>query len=332
MTNKKGSTIVLALVMLMALSILGATAATMAKIEMQIAGNHLEATRAFYMAESGVSYAVALLNENLGIDPEDLSVEDYTSLFQGGKVKFLITDTGIDANGKPILYVNSYGKTDGGGAAYVRARLIARFVPDLQAKSALYVEFDLENNGVAGSVEGEYAMPLCQADDIWTTEQANDTLEASNYTAELGVTDTALNDMPPIGFNAQFAFLKEYADVTIHDISNNTYLGTPMDLTQIFYHDGDVSVSNLDGYGILVIDGDLVLSGNITWNGLMYVNGNIIYNGGGHKEVYGAVLSSGSVQMNGTVNIRYQYCDLGQDLIDRLNMYEIKSLVHMVGE
>jgi len=87
----------------------------------------------------------------------------------------------------------------------------------------------------------------------------------------------------------------------------------------IVYSSGSVKVSNgSTGAGILLINGDLTITGSFSWSGLVIVRGDVIFKGGGgEKRVVGAlvvesdlstsedVLESTSVRLSGTVEIVY---------------------------
>jgi len=321
MNNQRGSVIIVALVILTTLLLLGAAISRTVQMGIMMAGNEVRIKQAFYAAESGLTVAIVKLNAGC-LDNPPCSEETYIDYGSGFKYKFDVVDSGQVVNAHPRLIIDSYGNKHD-AFSHIRASVSAETQPDLQAPVALYVKNDLKNNGVAGSVLGEYAEPLCSVDDIWTTESSWDGLEAGDYTADTGPTTKLLNNMPDYPFNDVFNYLKKYHDVSITNPYNNMVLGDAASMTQIFYVSGGMSVSNLDGYGILVVDGDFVSSGNISWHGFVLVNGNVTYNGGGHKDIYGSVLVNGNATLNGTVNINYNYCDLGEDLKEKLLRFKI---------
>jgi hypothetical protein len=93
---------------------------------------------------------------------------------------------------------------------------------------------------------------------------------------------------------------------------------------------GDFSVSNTRGYGVLLVTGTLTISGNFEWNGLILVigDGKIVANGGGNRTINGgiylaqtkdpstgaplAALGSPFVDWNGggTNELRYDSCKI----------------------
>jgi hypothetical protein len=74
--------------------------------------------------------------------------------------------------------------------------------------------------------------------------------------------------------------------------------------------DNELDLNNLSGYGTLAVKGDLHLGGSVNWHGLIIVSGDIRFQGGGSKEIYGAVMSRTVQNLDGTVEIYYSSCDL----------------------
>jgi hypothetical protein len=117
-------------------------------------------------------------------------------------------------------------------------------------------------------------------------------------------------------------FTKEIEQVVpgITILSDGTYVGTGLSLGQIpgsgdvsqsTYVNGPLNISDSSGQGILVVDGDLSVTGSFTFFGLIIVKGKIHLNGGGLEgiRIYGALIASsdsGSSQsiLDGVVQIR----------------------------
>ena len=96
---------------------------------------------------------------------------------------------------------------------------------------------------------------------------------------------------------------------------SNLYLGSADDQYNIFLCDGNLELNNVEdknGFGVLVVKGDLVFGGNINWHGLIIVTGDndpntpaIQFNGGGSQEIRGAVMAAGDVVLKGTPDFWY---------------------------
>lgn len=145
-----------------------------------------------------------------------------------------------------------------------------------------------------------------------------------------GVTGTPLPDRPfsPYSYNMSSLlkslkppFAKEIEQVapSITKLPDGTYVGsgvslgqTPSggDLSQTTYVDGPLNISDSTGQGILVINGDLSISGTFVYYGLIIVKGKIHLNGSGTEgiNIQGAIISnslagSSSSVLEGTVRI-----------------------------
>jgi hypothetical protein len=100
-------------------------------------------------------------------------------------------------------------------------------------------------------------------------------------------------------------FTKEIEQIVpgITVLSDGTYVGSGLslgqiptsgDISQSTYVDGPLNISDSSGQGILVINGDLSVTGNFTYFGLIIVRGKIHQNGGGMDgiRIYGAIIAS----------------------------------------
>ncbi|MHC4183139.1 MAG: hypothetical protein ACYSR0_07305, partial [Planctomycetota bacterium] len=67
--------------------------------------------------------------------------------------------------------------------------------------------------------------------------------------------------------------------------------------------DHELDFSNVTGYGVLVVRGDL--KGSFTWNGIVIVSGTADIN----ATIYGAVLAD-RVETDGSLDIRYSSCKI----------------------
>lgn len=108
-------------------------------------------------------------------------------------------------------------------------------------------------------------------------------------------------------------------NITIAGNASGGILGTLANPT-VLYVKGDVTVTTFggppsttaQGYGTLIVDGDLNLAGRLIWNGLVLVGGcpgcSSAIDGNGKFVVYGAILVGGSpsdISMGGTFEAYY---------------------------
>jgi hypothetical protein len=89
---------------------------------------------------------------------------------------------------------------------------------------------------------------------------------------------------------------------------------------QVTYVPGDVQLSgnNSQGFGVLIVDGNLDIHGGLTFDGLIIVRGVISFTGGGSAgvNIYGGIIAGEQSlvdnTLGGSVNINYDYCSLPQ--------------------
>ncbi len=128
-------------------------------------------------------------------------------------------------------------------------------------------------------------------------EAPTSTLPFSSYSYDMDALIKMLK--PPVS--------KEIEKVapTVSKLSDGQYFGdgvslgqTPLDgnLSQATFADGPLSLSNSKGQGILIVNGDLSVSGSFEYYGLIIAKGKVLMNGssGAGVEIHGALLSNSS--------------------------------------
>ena len=124
--------------------------------------------------------------------------------------------------------------------------------------------------------------------------------------------------------------LKGSASVTLtQDVSasgnGTTSYGTETNYVTVYADatqqgDGELRLNNVTGYGILLVKGNLQLSGNIDWHGIIIATGVVTASGGGSnsKNIQGQIYSGssalGDTTVSGSVTIGYNSCDVKKAL------------------
>jgi len=91
---------------------------------------------------------------------------------------------------------------------------------------------------------------------------------------------------------------------------NGTNFGSSSDYVTV-YSGGGVTIQNGTGYGLLLVQGDLVMGGGFVWNGLVLVTGKVSFSGGGGgANIRGAVLGGSFESVNGGVDLEYDSCKI----------------------
>jgi len=235
--------------------------------------------------------------------------------------------------GENIYLITSYGSA--GGASKVVVMEVTR-VPPITVKAALY-------SGTSATIQGSVSVAgedSCGGSDLpgIATPQSNSPAPVTVGGSPASVTGDEAYGTPNVKYNEDVMaiqsmanFLKTSADFKykVSGISHtqNTTPGpgdgwgtpdlasTPPSCVEsyiVHYDTNDTSIGlsgQVSGCGILVVDGDLDLSGGFEWYGTVIVTGAFTFTGGaGNKNIMGAVLSGASTDgdfVGGNVDINY---------------------------
>jgi hypothetical protein len=341
MKNQKGSMIVIVMLLLALLSIMGISSISTSNTEIEIATNDLIHKRCFYNAESGISTALKLLpsvlkNEdqidNATINWEgNISNADAPPFYnvslkhktQGGKVLFYgdtngdyLLEYNTDTIGYPVEIIDSHGTDYRGGKVIVNvgARYEEAFP---MPKAALWVGNDVNANGVSGSVLGE-GPPGNECPDV-ADILYHLPLSVIDYSGDTGPDTKIEQDLILYPYPLIENYFNQSPLLSESQYSNETFASP--ERPKVFRAKGDLEIRSSDGYGILLVDGNLEVKGDFLWHGLLIINGDFRFSGGGNKAIYGAVIAMGSaVRMDGGVDIYYD-CTVLSKLHGNLSSY-----------
>jgi hypothetical protein len=181
--------------------------------------------------------------------------------------------------------------------------------------ATIYTKGDVTGNGTSLTVSGVDACGVGpNLDAIYAKGDWNPN---GNPTITGPVTEYGTTDLDIAGM---ISVLKAAANMTLTDDQNGASYGSSTDYKIVYSNTSSptnvngLKLSNVTGYGILLVDGDLELAGGFTWNGLILVTGAVKLNGGGNDpvNVSGQLLSGTStvtdISINGGNNIGYDSC------------------------
>ncbi|MDO8662765.1 MAG: pilus assembly PilX N-terminal domain-containing protein [Candidatus Omnitrophota bacterium] len=268
MDKRKGVVLVFSLLVTLVLSILLAALYLKAVNENQLANRYINSMRAFWLAEAGIATVKA--NPGLsGVGPEQLGGDNYT----------------FSAIVQPVLGTNNYWTVTSIGTVSLPSgpsisRTLTATVKTAGMDSskfpyAIDTTAELEIHGSAVTINGTY-------------KEEDNTI---NFTNMFGISKTTMK--------ADAAHL--YTDSTFN---------TPVDgITWVDVSSGhtlDIA-GNLNGSGILVINGNAKFSGTVIFNGIIYVIGTLTMTG--NVTTNGAIVAESSAQADttlaGSVNISF---------------------------
>lgn len=353
--NEDGYAIVVVLCVLAILTLIGTSSIQTAITEQNIATNSQIYYMNFYAAESGIAHGPMWAKYDPNYPESEWSNVDFVgtdggNLPNGTEYDFNVyPKTGVDPSdgntkvlrygdedgdylneinytvGPPLIKVISDGTHTGrGGLARIEANFIFNpifMMPD----AALRVNSNVDGNGVSGSIIGEH-IPGSSCGDVTDImyDIAGGTIE---YGGDLG--DTPLIEqstgMYPIPLIKPVILKRATMKIVGSNNLDEGSIVTSESDPGVIYISGDAKTTNLNGYGILFVDGNFEFAGSLDWHGLIIINGDMTFSGGGTKTIYGAVIGSGdAIAINGSVDIQYD-CDALSALHDNFSGYRMMS-------
>jgi len=213
----------------------------------------------------------------------------------------------------PVEIVTTYG-SNGDSLSLTEVEVVRN--PGIPVAGAIYSEGNLTGNGNSATISGaDNCGIVADVPAIYTLDPATSSISGASV---VGVVDHGADDL---ALGNYVDTLKESTSsmVTLTaDVNGDTY-GSAGSFVAVYSETsgnvGGLKMSNVDGFGNLIIDGDLTLGGGFTWTGLVVVTGTLTFNGGGSGvNITGAVMSGDAVSLNGGLEIYYDSCAVGESL------------------
>ncbi|MCK4508537.1 MAG: hypothetical protein KAU27_08355 [Desulfuromonadales bacterium] len=213
----------------------------------------------------------------------------------------------------PVEIITTYGLR--GDSFIVTEAEVARN-PGIAVVGAIYSKGDFTGNGNSATVSGvDNCGSVADLPAIYTLDPATSSISGATVD---GVVDSGTDDLDLDNYvdtlkNAASSQITLTADV------NGSNYGYPGDFVTVYSETsgnvGGLRMSNVNGFGNLIVEGDLTMGGGFTWTGLVVVTGILTFNGGGSGvNITGAVMSGDAVDLNGGLEIYYDSCAVGKAL------------------
>jgi len=187
--------------------------------------------------------------------------------------------------------------------------------PGPPINSAMYAKGDVTVNGVAADVNGNDNCGIAPAKAPIYTLSPFDTSPATDPSIYSGNPANPIQGPDDIDIAHYVNSLRASATEIITADQNGTNYGDAGNFVTCYCNATSLvqglDMRNLTGYGILLVEGDLTMSGGFNWKGLVLVTGTLTFNGGGGPNsinMQGAVLANQAVDINGGVTIAYDSC------------------------
>ena len=223
--------------------------------------------------------------------------------------------TSVATKHKPIKIITAYGQS---GNSLKIIEVEVKQNPGPLITSTLYAKGDVTGNGSDLSVDGNdnCGVATSPKPTIYTLNPSMTTLNGEPTLSTLPENGT--ND---IDISESANSLKASATEIITADENNALYGNAGNFVTCYSNTSDpnnvngLSLSGVTGFGLLIVEGDLILGGGFNWNGLIVVTGTLVFNGGGAGiNIQGAALANQTIDINGGIDINYDSCMVDNSL------------------
>jgi Tfp pilus assembly protein PilX len=333
--NENGLILIAVLTLLTALTLAGVTAFIVASTDVKVGGNFKTSQTGLQVAMAGAEQARETLRaaNASSTNPANFSEElaayissplaSSSTLVSGYAYSAsLANDSAVgetsttDINGKVVITSVATGPNN----AKAAVQIVVKLFTGASSPATIYSKGDVTGNGSSLTINGNDECgeesglaPVYTMSPAATNLNGSPTLSGSPSTPQSGNLDIGIQEM----INA----LKGSAAYTLTEDTNNATYGTSTSYKTVYSNTNNppnvngLTLNNLTGYGLLLIEGDLVLGGGFTWYGPILVTGSVTLNGGGGGiNIHGQILSGTSTLTDVTINggnvINYNSCDI----------------------
>jgi len=356
LSDESGLILIVALTLLTALTLAGVTAFIVASTDVKVGGNVRTTQTALQVAMAGAEHARETLRasnsassdstnfseelaERVGANgvlngysasTDDSPIVSSNTLISGYTYTAYLTNdvtegasNTMDSDGKVMITSVATGPNNTTSIVQTTVKLYSF---STSSPAAMYSKDNVTLNGSSISIDGNdnsscgggNLAPVYTMDPATTTTNGSPDLSGSPSTPQHGSTD--------IDLQAYIDAIKGSANYTLTEDSSGSTYGSSTNFVTVYADalgtqaDGELRLNNVDGYGILLVEGDLQLAGNINWNGIIIVTGVITTSGGGSNsknilgQVYSGSSSLGDSTINGSVVIGYHSCNVKKAL------------------
>lgn len=262
-------------------------------------------------------------------------------LFWGDTDSDGVPERNITNTGERIYLVSCWASEGGERGSKDEVQIEMANLPPVVVPGALYVEAPATIQGTSTHVIGVDGCGGPDVPGLVSTEGAGSVTETGNPRIsgansggyDAGEPSDIVYDAPDMDVEAMFNSYARSADF-FYNVTSETHTdtttpgpgddwGTPvlgpslqdpstcLDHNIVHYDTNGTYIrlsGGVTGCGILLIDGELEISGNFSWYGVVIATGSIIFTGGGNKNVTGGMLAGSEMDadlVGGNANIVY---------------------------
>jgi hypothetical protein len=292
--NDRGVALILALLVLSFLTIIGGAFLTTSTVDIWISDNYKSATQSLYLAEAGIDHARELLRTS----PRTLT--ELMAILAGSDLQLSIsadTDALMASDDQPLIASHELLDSSGRGAGYYN----------------VWLRND-NADGMAALTDTNEVVTLVSLGQIGNSRKV---IEATVEKGKFPEADTDPRLQTVMGIEDLASRITKNATDVYTSPAMGDY-GTALNY-KVIVVDGNLELGGGTGYGLLLVRGDVRVTGNFTWNGLVLVIGQglLQINSGITLTVNGGLFTAQTRAADGTflstpASISYAITDVGQ--------------------
>lgn len=220
------------------------------------------------------------------------------------KVQF--TTAGLTSYG-PVEIIRGYGRS---GTAFKVVEIEVVYDPGPPIMAASYAIDKVDLKGAAMTIDGN---DKCGGSVAVRPPVHASTVKYNSNANLIPITPVDGSDAIYLPLQSFVQMYRGMAVILTSD-QNNEDFGNTGNYVTVYSNTSDppndqgLSISNGTGYGLLLVEGNLTMSGGFSWNGLILVTGTITLNGSGN--IIGAVMGQQIVDITGDVEIIHSSCEV----------------------
>ncbi len=287
--NKRGIALIICYIVIAVLTILGAAFFMGSVSESNVASRYLDSTRAFWLAEAGVSQALVQMEAN---DWKPVNIP-LTSLSHGQYSVEIVDASTIWSHGFVPSQISNRAE-----------RIIELSIP--YYGGVLFVVGDITINGTSYSIDGNV---------IYAGEANPPIIPAPDNITGTVTYDPSITQLDQLKFDELRELSK--AQGNYHDADNlsgpfpDSFWYAP-GVPNVVFLEGPLTLKGNDSvHGFFVVGGetiyDTTIAGNVSVDGCIYAQGDFtVKGGGGALNVTGGIWVGGNATLSGGITLEYE--------------------------
>jgi hypothetical protein len=315
--HQQGFLSILAVLLIVIISFMGIAATYQSTSDSRQAANSLYSSQAFYIAQSGIEYALHLINS--GTQSCGNTIASPNAATTGLPGIFSVT-TSL-SSGQCTLTSTGYAQISGtntsAGIRTVQAVFLSSGIAPAPLNSAGPIAMSgnstITNLSVSAS-SPDYAGSTINSGGTVTISGSGSTVvnglnpsstSSTPYNADISQNNGAITSSNL--FSQFFSVPMSQIKTTATQVTDQSQLNNPSGTT--YYSEGSLELSGNNDIGssatpaILIVNGNLTINGNTTFYGLIYVTGS--FSMSGNTTITGAIAAVDATQMSGSTVVTF---------------------------